>query len=172
MSRPAVVVIGVGNPSRGDDALGPLLLDRIEAAGFGQVVIRRDFQLQLEHALDLCGADLVLFVDAMTGEGDDGVRFGEIGPKPNLGALSHALAPEVVLDVYQRIESRSPPPAFVLAMRGRSFELGDGLSELADSALGVGWQLCEELLRVPSLEDWREMTRRIGHAANRRGDYS
>lgn len=157
------VVIGVGNPSRGDDALGPMLLDRIEAAGFAQLVIRRDFQLQIEHALDLRAAEWVLFVDAMTGDGPDLVRLTEIEPKPNLGALSHALEPEAVLDVYRQIEGQSPPPAFVLALRGKSFELGEGLSDCANAALSAGWQLCNDLLRTPSLSKWRAAAAGSGH---------
>jgi len=53
-----VVVFACGNPSRGDDALGPLLLDQLQiwldeeglADGFELI---SDFQWQIEHALDL-----------------------------------------------------------------------------------------------------------------------
>ena len=30
--RPRLLVLGIGNPSRGDDALGPLLVERVGAA--------------------------------------------------------------------------------------------------------------------------------------------
>jgi hypothetical protein len=64
-----VVVFACGNPSRGDDALGPLLLDQLQiwldeeglADGFELI---SDFQWQVEHALDLVGRRLALFVDA------------------------------------------------------------------------------------------------------------
>ena len=57
-----VVVLGWGNASRGDDGLGPLLLARVEALGLSHVTAIEDFQLQLEHALDLKGADLALSI--------------------------------------------------------------------------------------------------------------
>ena len=68
----AVVVFAVGNPSRGDDAIGPLLCGRLAkwleneglADGFELI---EDFQLQIEHALDLQGRELALFIDAGTG---------------------------------------------------------------------------------------------------------
>ncbi len=53
MSKP-ILVLGYGNPSRGDDALGPLLLDFIQQhLDTSQFEIVTDFQLQIEHALDL-----------------------------------------------------------------------------------------------------------------------
>ena len=65
----STLVFGWGNPGRGDDALGPLLIERLEAAralrpGWEGVELLCDFQLQIEHALDLQGRARVLFVDA------------------------------------------------------------------------------------------------------------
>ena len=53
-----VLLLGYGNPSRGDDALGPMLLEMLEAdrrAGRApdNFETLTDFQLQVEHALDL-----------------------------------------------------------------------------------------------------------------------
>ena len=59
-----VVVFGWGNTSRGDDAIGPLLLADLAAARLPGVETIEDFQLQIEHALDMVGADLLLFLDA------------------------------------------------------------------------------------------------------------
>jgi len=64
MTKP-VLVFGYGNLSRGDDALGPLLLERInDICNLAEIEILTDFQLQVEHALDLDNRTLVLFVDA------------------------------------------------------------------------------------------------------------
>ena len=60
----STLIFGYGNPSRGDDALGPLLLERLAADGLPDIECLTDFQLQVEHALDLEGRDLVLFIDA------------------------------------------------------------------------------------------------------------
>ena len=62
------LVFGIGNPSRGDDAIGPLMIERLEreqsAGRLSGVDLLTDFQLQPEHALDLRGRARVLFVDA------------------------------------------------------------------------------------------------------------
>jgi len=59
-----LVVFAWGNDARGDDGLGPLLLERMARAAWAGVQAIEDFQLQIEHALDLDGADLALFLDA------------------------------------------------------------------------------------------------------------
>ncbi len=152
-----VVVLAVGNPSRGDDAIGPLLCDRI-SAGFPEVVAIPDFQLQVEHALDLRAAGLVLFIDAAVGF-DEPVRFGEIGPGRSSVPFSHAVGPHAVLEVFRQVEGRAPPPAFVLAVRGRSFELGEPLSVEAFEALERGWELLRSLLASPRVAHWRGVAR-------------
>ncbi len=134
MSAP-IVVFAVGNPSRGDDAIGPELCGRLEKwleiSGFsGRVELIEDFQLQIEHALDLQGRALAVFVDA--GEGTPApFEFREIFPSTAVAHTTHALSPEAVLQVFRQTEGHDPPPAFVMCVRGERFELGDALSPAA-----------------------------------------
>ena len=125
-----VLVIGIGNPSRGDDAIGPLAIERLEAIGLPGVDLLTDFQLQVEHALDLMGRREVIFVDA-TVAGERAFSFDPITPEADQGATTHALAPAAVLDVYRRYTDAPLPTARVLAVRGVEFELGAPLSEAA-----------------------------------------
>lgn len=150
-----VVVIAVGNPSRGDDALGPLLLERI-AECFADVVAVADFQLQIEHALLLEEADLVLFADAATGL-EAPCRFSEIHADRTATPLSHALPPQAVLGVFERIGVRAAPPAFVLGMHAVGFDLGEPPSSVARDALDAAWRLVRELLANPGPERWRAL---------------
>ena len=154
---PRLVVLGWGNESRGDDGLGPALLRRIEALGLAHVTAIEDFQLQLEHAMDLDGADLALFVDASVAAPAP-FAFTETGPREGLTHTSHAMAPEAVLDVHARVLGRRPPPAFVLAIRGEAFELGTGLGEAAAERLEAAWDFVRPLIEAPGVERWREMT--------------
>ena len=140
-----LLVLAWGNPSRGDDALGPLLAERLLAhAGAallaGRVEVLTDFQLQVEHALDLVGREQVLFVDAALDLAEpftvrplQAARGGGIG--------SHALAPEAVLQVFQDLHHQPPPPATLLAIRASMFELGTAPSAqaLADLEQAVAW---------------------------------
>ena len=67
--RAPLLVLAVGNPSRGDDALGPMLAERLESAALPGVEVITEFQLQVENALDLEGRERVIFVDAGVGTG-------------------------------------------------------------------------------------------------------
>lgn len=124
-----VLVIGVGNPSRGDDALGPTFVERL--AGLPDVDLLTDFQLQIEHALDLTGRTRVFFVDASLREG---VHLDRIEPRSDEAAQTHALSPQAVLEIHRQVVG-PPPEAFVLAIGGASFQLGDELSASARANL-------------------------------------
>ena len=125
-----VLVIGIGNPSRGDDAIGPLAIERLEAMALPGVELLTDFQLQVEHALDLVGRSEVVFVDA-TVAGEGPFSLETVAPAADLSATTHALAPAAVLDVYRQYTDAPLPVARVLAVRGFDFELGAPLSDAA-----------------------------------------
>ncbi len=131
-------MLAVGNPSRGDDALGPLLAARVEAAGLDGIEIITEFQLQVENALDLEGRELVVFLDAGTGTRAP-FEVREARPESEFLHTSHALSPEAVLATYVRVKGEMPPPALVLCVRGESFEPGESLSPAAAAHLEVAW---------------------------------
>lgn len=156
-----VVILAVGNPSRGDDALGPLLLERLrdwlDAAGLRpDFELIEDFQLQVEHALDLAGRRLALFIDA--GQGTPApYAFQPVcaGARESLVRHStHALSPEAVLAVLPRIGETTAPAAFVLAVRGERFELGEAPSEPARVHADAAMRLLQVLCRNPEVEAW------------------
>jgi len=148
-----VVVFGIGNPSRGDDALGPLLLQRLEAARLPGIVTVEDFQLQIEHAIDLQGRSLALFIDA--GQGTPApFSFEPVLPRFNPAHTSHALAPGDVLAVYSQALGQTPPPAYVLCVRGQRFELGEGLSPAAMAHLEAAWGFLQQLCQAPEAAVW------------------
>ena len=148
-----VVILACGNPSRGDDALGPLLLDRLQdwldaeglADGFELI---GDFQLNIEHALDLAGRRLALFIDAGHATPAPFV-FREAVAAEMAGHSTHALPPEAVLAVLPRIAGETPPPAFVLCVRGEHFELGEGLSDAATFNAERAFELLKRLCCAP-----------------------
>lgn len=129
-----ILVIGIGNPSRGDDALGPACIARFEQARPQGVELLTDYQLQIEHALDLDGRELVIFVDASVAAGAP-FRLETVGEEAGRPAFSHALSPAQLLGVYRLVHRCAPPAAQVLAIRGYAFELGAPLSEAARANL-------------------------------------
>lgn len=173
MPLPPVLVLACGNPSRGDDALGPLLARRVQAWLDGsdrekQVEIIEDYQLQIEHALDIAQRRLVLFVDAGTGTRPP-FDFCEARPQRRQTHTTHALAPQALLGVYEAVHGAAPPPAFILCLEGVGFELGNALSAPAKVHLERGFEFCQSLLEQPTANAWRrlanaERTEMAGHA--------
>lgn len=154
------VVFGVGNDARGDDALGPALMAWLEAQALPQVRLVADFQLNIEHALDLDGAALALFIDA--GEGTPApFEFQEIRSQAVRGVSSHALTPAEVLGVRARLPDGAScvPPAFVLCVRGEAFELGAPLSAAAQEHLRAAQRFLAQLLARPEVRRWRALCR-------------
>lgn len=132
-----LLVIAVGNRSRGDDALGPLLLDGLREDAADGVELLEEFQLQVEHALDLVGRRAVLFVDASRAPVDRGAALTSLAPQRGHPPASHALAPAAVLGVFEQLHATPAPPAFLLAIQGEAFGLGEGLSAPATRHLAL-----------------------------------
>lgn len=149
---PPLLIFAYGNPSRGDDALGPQLLDlladiRALHPKWPEFELITDFQLQVEHALDLEGRDLALFIDASV-SCPSPFLFSPLQPAQDARYTTHEMSPQAVLHVYEQVCRRPAPPAFLLSVRGTSFELGEPLSRAAvenrDAALALLVQLCAQ----------------------------
>jgi len=145
-----MLIFAWGNPSRGDDALGPALIERLGVAlpahpEWGEVALLTDFQLQPEHALDLDGHDRVLFVDASVSCASPYV-FDRLQPSAGFGYTTHAMQPEALLGVFRQVTGREPSPAWLLTIRGLSFGLGEPLSAEAAANLEAAAGFVESLL--------------------------
>jgi len=155
-TKPTLLIFGYGNPSRGDDALGPLLLDRLEAAGLPGVECLTDFQLQVEHALDLEDRELALFIDAHL-SCPPPYTFTALRPETDRSYTTHAMSPAAVLQVFSEIHHRSPPPAFLLSVRGQRFELGENLSPAALANLDAAAEFALRLCARPEPAYWSSL---------------
>ncbi len=141
---PALLVFGWGNRSRGDDALGPLCVERLrETVPAGvDVEFLDDYQLQVEHALDLAGRRRILFVDASVGcAGPFGAT--SLQPARDANFTTHALSPQALMQVFTDLNGRSPPPCTLLAIRGERFDLGEppGAKALEHLDAATRWAL-------------------------------
>ena len=143
MPAPALIFT-YGNPSRGDDALGPLMFDMLEehkrqTDALDDVDLLTDFQLQIEHAVDLNDRRCVLFIDA-------GVTCAEPFEMHQLHAqrddsfTTHAMSPSSVLSVYEQVNREEAPPACLLTIRAYEFGLGLAMSEKAKNNLDLAFQ--------------------------------
>lgn len=156
MAKP-VLLFGYGNLSRGDDALGPLLLEYAEShCDLDAIEVLTDFQLQIEHALDLENRRLVLFVDASVAC-VDAFDFTVLEPVRDKSYTTHAMSPAAVLDVYRSINKQTPPPCFLLSIKAEKLELGEGLSANAENNLVHACAFAARLLGNPDLDFWMKL---------------
>lgn len=140
-----LLVLGWGNPSRGDDALGPLLVEALaehaaQSLPTGRLDCLTDYQLQIEHALDLVGRERVLFVDAAVGL-NEAFEARPVQPQRDRHFSSHALSPQALLQVFVDLQRRAPPECTVLAIRGRRWALGEApdAQARADLEQALAW---------------------------------
>lgn len=159
-----VVVIGYGNPSRGDDALGPeflrlLELERQKGGVPDLFTVITDFQLQIEHALDLVNRELILFVDASTNASAP-FEFSRLKASRDESYSSHAISPAAVLAVFEQIHNTPAPAAFLLAIRGDKFELGSPIGTAAEANLKNAIAFSKKLLQQTNPDSWERILSR------------
>ena len=139
-----VLILTWGNPSRGDDALGPALYDLLEehqqkTGELADVEVLTDFQLQIEHAVDLEQRQTILFVDAGV-SCTEPFEVQELKPERDDSFTTHAMSPASVLAVYQQVNKCEPPPAYLLTIRAYEFGLGLEMSTQARANLEQAYQ--------------------------------
>lgn len=129
-----VLLIGYGNTLRGDDALGPMAVERLRTQ-LGNAEFVSCHQLTPELAERLSACDLALFVDAAS-NGDPGtVEVKELSPEPaDEASLTHHVNPAALLELAQALYGRAPR-AMLVTGAGANFESNEGLSEKGQLAL-------------------------------------
>lgn len=142
-----MLLIGFGNPGRGDDGLGPAFSERISARNVPGLEVDTDYQLVAEHALAVSAHDLVIFADAEIG-GKAPYSFKEIDPGSPETLGSHSLRPETVLALSETLYG-ALPRAFLLGIAGYDYgEVKEGLTEQAAANLDTA-----EMFFLEWLED-------------------
>ena len=126
-----LLIFAVGNESRGDDALAPLLVRQLQTEGITTLAeLIEDYQLQVEHVTDLLGRSAVLFIDADM-SCDAPFHFSEIAAAQDHSYTSHAMTPFALLHTFRQVYGTNAPRSFLLRIRGYGFELGESLSDEA-----------------------------------------
>ena len=156
MSAPRILLIGYGNPGRGDDGLGPALAHAVEALGLIGVTVECDYQLMVDHAALIATHDLVVFADAMIGL-ETPYRFTEIGTAQPETLGSHQVSPEAAVALAKLLFGHAPP-GWLLGIAGDEFgEVKEGLGPRARRNLD---------LAVAFLHDWIASQRAASQAGN------
>lgn len=148
--HPVAVVLGWGNPGRGDDALGLAAIDLLQRGldhhpDWPTLRLIAAHQLQVEHALDLEHTGSVLFIDAAI-DLPGPYRFSSAYASRRSQWSTHDLDPSDVLQVYEQITGLPCPKAFVLEIGGVDFRFGAPISPLGQSHLVGAVDALERLL--------------------------
>ena len=129
------LVIGFGNPLRGDDGVGLTIAQTLadNPPPDCQVIVRH--QLTPELADAIANATLVVFVDAAADAAPGVVVIRQIreSAKSPTG-LGHASDPPGLLGLARRLYGRAPE-TFLVGVGAGSFALGEGLSDMVTAAL-------------------------------------
>jgi hydrogenase maturation protease len=125
-----VLLLGVGNPGRGDDGLGPALAERVEALGLPEVTVDSDYQLTVEDSAAAAEHELLVIADAAA-TGPEPYSFQPLKPSEHLEFSSHSVEAGGILGLAQTAFGKKPE-AYVLGIRGYDFEmLSEGLTAKA-----------------------------------------
>ena len=131
MSR--LLVIGWGNPLRGDDAFGFLAAEKLREL-LPEVDVLALHQLTPELMEPVSQAERVIFIDA-SAEGEPGeLRCGPVEASTSAEAFTHHATPAGLLAGARALYG-SAPPALLYTVRGECFEFGEGLSPAVQAAL-------------------------------------
>jgi hydrogenase maturation protease len=141
--RPKVLLIGYGNPGRGDDGLGPALAAAIEARHLRCVTVEIDYQLTVDHAALIAAHDVVIFADAAIGL-DVAYRLSRVDNRPPQNMGSHQITPAAALHLCEILFGKTPD-GWILAIAGTEFgDVREGLSLNACQTLTLATRFLEE----------------------------
>lgn len=124
-----VLVIGYGNPLRGDDGIGWCAANELAlAVSDNRVKIVACIQLTPDLAEEIAGVDRVIFIDASIDLGAGQLRVDRL-TQDTCGEESwtHHFDPRSLLLCAQVLYGRSPE-ALMISMGGESFDCRDELS--------------------------------------------
>ena len=130
------LVIGYGNPLRGDDGLGWRVVDRLaETTADQSTKLLAVHQLAPELAEPMSEAELIIFVDASY-EGDPGSwRCEAIAPDAiTSNALAHHFTPVGLLGYADAI-FKARPRCLLISVAAQSFDCGDKLTPKVEAAV-------------------------------------
>ncbi|MDQ3885753.1 MAG: hydrogenase maturation protease [Actinomycetota bacterium] len=148
-----VLIIGCGNPLRGDDGAGwhaATLLARGPRLAGADVLARH--QLTPELAEDIAHAHLVVLIDACSGGTPGTVSVRRIEPGyppaptwPLVPTWSHHLDPTTLVHLTKTLYGASPP-VFLVAVTGAFFGYRDRLSPAVRRALPSVREAAQDLI--------------------------
>lgn len=137
-ANPHPLILGIGNPLRGDDGLGWVVAEQLAQAGDLDCEVQMVHQLMPELAEHMAAATLVVMIDA-TCEGEPGeMRIRPLssnGQQP--GAVgTHHTTPEELVGLTSAVYGHCPP-VIVITMTGADFSMSEQLSPVVERKIAL-----------------------------------
>ena len=146
---PQPLIIGYGNPMRGDDAIGCHAARALEQHFWNDpdVEVITAQQLTPEMAEDISQRAFVLFLDASFGDSPGTIMRATVSPEPGPGGFSHDLTPSSLLTAAEQLYGDAPF-AMSITLAGWSFELGQKMSQIATRRMPEFIRLAQEAVEA------------------------
>lgn len=163
--RKKFIILGYGNPDRGDDGIAYHLLNELiqkystkkedlsnfQEAGIldlnPEIDLWYNLQLIPEVAQDLANYEHAIFLDAHTAEIPELILVKELTPAYKNSPFTHHLTPGSCLDLAEKLYQHAPH-ATLITVRGYSFdfsrELSSETTRLAEQALHIIGELIQK----------------------------
>ena len=146
-TMPNLLIIGYGNPLRGDDGVGWHVVDALDALlPEGSAVAIH--QLTPEWAEAVSQAQRVIFIDATEGDQPGLVQLFPIEPSP-VKVGSHEMTPGLLLSMASDLYGHCPPATMVTIVGG-SFELSESLTGEVAAAVPIAISRILDMLNLPT----------------------
>lgn len=148
-----VLIIGIGNISRGDDGLGWAFIDAIREWCPYDMEYR--YQLQVEDAELVRHYQRVIFVDGTKEHFQNGYSFRPCVPAANFTITTHRIDPSAIVwlsdDLYDE-----RPEAYILAIEGECWDLGAPLSKYGKENLSNSVSFFKKMMKElkPAEDRW------------------
>ena len=141
-----IVIVGIGNPLRGDDAFGPALIERLRGKRGIVCIDAGSSPENYTGKIVQENPDVLLLVDAV----DLGRQPGEyeILEKDAIiksGFTTHDMSPRMCIEY---LESQTTAPIYMLGIQPHNISLGEGLSDQVEKSLEEIIKFIMEALRA------------------------
>jgi hydrogenase maturation protease len=135
-----VLVIGYGNPLRGDDGVGPLIAEELARHlrdPESKVQVIACHQLSPELAEPVAETRAVIFIDASVDLQPGEVRVSAVTPdRFSPAVFAHSMKPSALLATASELFGQAPP-AKTVGIGASSFEIGMHLTPPVQDAVAV-----------------------------------
>ena len=147
------LVVGIGNPIRGDDGVAWRVVEALEreARWRDGVEFLQAHQLLIEFAESIAAYRRVLFIDAHTATLDVPVRVERLGARDDASPSTHHFHPSALLKLARKLYG-AEPEAWLVSVRAVDFSVGEALSPEAEAAAKEAIERVRALLAAPIAE--------------------